>query len=293
VPVPNVPFGTQGQPTSVSLVRYAKETKITMNNLKHYANLASKILVEETKYQFNKKIISDIFNLESESRLNIIILRLTIIDSFYSTQLNKRYFGIEEISEKIVSVAEEDENLSKKFLNHIDNEESKISEIFLGKYGIRKNGKIVGGAQSLISKYAYFLTNFKFPIYDNLVQISYPLIKEKFKDLRLKNLPDNFEYSYFERMSDLNRKSNINDFDKLDNLLWLLGKLREGSFSLILSKEKYIKLVEKIRIREKIKSKEADDIIRSYIIENLETDFILGLFTKNSLDFIKFALIEI
>jgi hypothetical protein len=264
-----------------------------MNNLKHYANLASKILVEETKYQFNKKIISDIFNLESESRLNIIILRLTIIDSFYSTQLNKRYFGIEEISEKIVSVAEEDENLSKKFLNHIDNEESKISEIFLGKYGIRKNGKIVGGAQSLISKYAYFLTNFKFPIYDNLVQISYPLIKEKFKDLRLKNLPDNFEYSYFERMSDLNRKSNINDFDKLDNLLWLLGKLREGSFSLILSKEKYIKLVEKIRIREKIKSKEADDIIRSYIIENLETDFILGLFTKNSLDFIKFALIEI
>ena len=170
---------------------------------------------------------------------------------------------------------------------YLENGDDEIAELFANKYGIRKNGTNAGSAQSLISKYAYFITNYKFPIYDNLVQIAFPLIANKFPSLKLSNLPKKFEYSYFQQISELNIVSNINNFDTLDNLLWLFGKLKEGSFSLILNKDKYKKLVEQINITDKMNSKETDEIIRKYIIDNINSKFIENLFSKNSLEFIK------
>ena len=140
---------------------------------------------------------------------------------------------------------------------------------------------------SLISKYLYFLTTYQFPIYDNLVKISYPLIKRKYSELAIKDLNDNFDISYFENLKHLNSITATNDFNKLDNLLWLFGKLTEGSLSLIINKQNYLQLVDKINIKKGTESKLVDTIIRKYIKENI--DNLNDLFTDNEIKFLKYT----
>ena len=111
--------------------------------------------------------------------------------------------------------------------------------MFEEKYGYRKTRKEYGISPSIISKYAYFLTGYQFPIYDNLVKESYNDLKEKLdKSNELESLSKGQGYDklYFKNVSRLNKISGIDDFDKLDMLLWLTGKINSGSFSLILDK---------------------------------------------------------
>ena len=72
-----------------------------MNNLIHYSNLAQTILNQETRYQANKKIIQDIFKTTSVLFKDTIQFRLTVIDSYYSTQMSKRLYGIEDIAKEL------------------------------------------------------------------------------------------------------------------------------------------------------------------------------------------------
>ena len=261
-----------------------------MKELKHYSELANKILIEDTKYQLDKNIISSIFDKKCENIIETVIFRLTIIDSYYSTQLNKRYFGIEEIAEAIINISEDDKIMSSKFIQYLEDENEEIKTLFKADYGYRKNGKIVGGAPSLISKYAYFLTEYNFPIYDRLVQVSYPEIKNMYPKFNLDDLPENFSKDFFTKISKLNKISDINDYDKLDNLLWLFGKLKEGSFSLILNKNKYLELVNQINFPHGLKSNKVDEVIRNYIIENINSKNLNNIFSERTLEFIKFCL---
>ena len=67
-------------------------------------------------------------------------------------------------------------------------------------------------------------------------------------------------------MIELNTKSNINNHEKLDNLLWLIGKLIKGSFSILMTKEKYKQLINGLVPKLKhLSSEEKDDLIRVYI----------------------------
>jgi len=59
--------------------------KIT-NEIKEYTDLAFNILERDTNYVRGKKTISDVFKVDRENRFETIIFRLTIIDSYYSTQ---------------------------------------------------------------------------------------------------------------------------------------------------------------------------------------------------------------
>lgn len=140
--------------------------------------------------------------------------------------------------------------------------------------------------------------DYKFPIYDTLAISSYEKIRLKFKpELEIPALKKEFDISYFACLSQLNSCSGIYDFDKLDNLLWLLGKFTEGSFSIVLDKKTYIDLTKGANVKDKIKSKNkqkkdeikkdkitVDDLIRIYLKSNSDLQ---KIFNKND-DLIKF-----
>ena len=185
----------------------------------------------------------------------------------------------------------EDDNTSYKRGKKI------ISEIFEKNYGIQKDGRESGQAASLISKYLYFLTSYKFPIYDSLAIDSYKIISE-YKNLRLTPLNTKFNVSYFESMNSLNRISKINDYNKLDNFLWLIGKIRNGSFSLILNEVNYKKFLREDELKKRIedyknrkkinkKSKESlNDVILDYLKNNIPNN----IFNSDLVAFINFSL---
>lgn len=261
-----------------------------MRDFKYLAESANQILSKGTKYSKDKEIISEIFT-SSKSMKDKVILRLTVIDSFYSTQMNKRFFGIEEISDSINEISDDDEKLINITFEYINGEnKNKISSLIGSKYGYKKIGQPHGKASSLITKYLYFLTKYKFPIYDSLVKKSYENIKKKYQELNIPKLPRECNYSYFKAFKELSHTTKINDFDLLDNLLWLYGKIREGTFSLILKKQEYLNLVGEISFSEKVKSREADKTIREYIKNPRNKNKLNSLLGKRMIDFIEFCL---
>ena len=88
---------------------------------------------------------------------------------------------------------------------------------FNKKYGINKQGKDFGKAISLLSKYCYFINNSNFLIYDTIAKVSCPL---------LTNGKAINETNYFTVIKELNKTSGINNYEKLDNLMRQLGKIK-------------------------------------------------------------------
>ena len=222
-----------------------------MTKLSDIAELANQVLHNQTKYFTDKKIIEEIFDFTSRTYSpQAIISRLTIIDSYYSTQMNKRYYGIEDIANKIWEISPENENEVKRcfldFAKNLQNEE--IQRLFLHKnYGIHKNGTDAGMAISLISKYAYYQTGFEFPIYDRLAKIVYPLIMKKYfpdKTIELSIYSTDI-ILFIKSINQLNKLSEIYHYDRLDNLLWLSGKILDGNFSLVFKEKETYRLFAK------------------------------------------------
>ncbi len=253
--------------------------------LNDYSELAHSILNSETQYLSNKEIISALFESDSISNFESVIKnRITIIDSYYSTQMSKRLYGIDELANTLAKYT--DKVLKKettKFLNS-PNEDCIISSLFLKEYGIDKSGKPFGKAISLISKYIYFLNDGNFPIYDSLAIDSYKLLKKN--DFISTKVAIN-EENYFDYIKHLNSVTNINDYEKLDNLLWLLGKLSKGSFAILMNKGSYESLIKDIGvILKSVKSKQKDNLIRQHIKEIYQTS---DLFSENQKTFFEFV----
>lgn len=242
-----------------------------MISLKKYSDIAHNILNNESRYKSNKNIISTLFNDSiKEGEIEVVKNRLTIIDCYYSTQMNKRLYGIEQMSELLSCFSDIDLQIElNQFLK--SPKEGEIFDLFNIRYGLNKEGKSEKKAISLLSKYFYFLYNYSFPIYDSLAFDSYSLIKKNI-DLPIVTLK---EENYFTSLIHLNTISGINNFEKLDNLLWLLGKLKKGSFSILMNIEQYkritsikeiVKGFEKINEgNNKNKSSLKDKVIRQYI----------------------------
>lgn len=246
-----------------------------------YSNLAQSILNQETRYQANKKIIQDIFKTPSVTFKDTIQFRLTVIDSYYSTQMSKRLYGVEDIANELVKYS--DEVLKLEIAKFLENPtEGIILELFTQTYGFDKEGKNTKKAISLLSKYFYFLSECKFPIYDTLGKVSYNLLKDN-DYITSQALTDD---NYFELMIALNQSSTIKDFEKLDNLLWLLGKIKEGSFSILMDKLKYETIVKQVDFSKAVKSQDKDKAIREYIKDNYKSS---KLFSPIEQEFLKFA----
>lgn len=262
--------------------------------LKEYSEIAHNILNKESRYSSNKIIISSLFNrVLKKENVEAVKNRLTIIDSYYSTQMNKRLYGIEQLADKLSSIS--DKELKDEILNFLKTPQNfnLIKSILNEKYGINKEGKQFGKAISLISKYLYFLNNYNFPIFDNLAYESYSLLK---RNIYYSSLTVINEENYFTSLKHLNNISDINDFEKLDNLLWLLGKLKKGSFSIIMDIDKYLEItsIEEIKCQfdlvnssnKKNKSVLKDGIIRNYIGKNYKQS---NLFNKEEIEIFDFV----
>jgi len=256
----------------------------------YYAGIAKDILEKDTQYLKDKNIIQHLFD-SQESYHDSLVFRLTIIDSYYSTQMSKRFFGIEELADELLKVAKDDSALRSIVTEFIDHGKHRVllENLFNKMYGYNKKGNQTHRAASLLSKYFYFLTDFNFPIYDNLVKDSFADIRRRY-DLNLSKIPGDFKITFFDSMTELKAIAAVESFDTLDNFLWLYGKLRRGSFSLILPKDKYLALVAQIQFTSQA-SRDTDNEIRRFIQRGLKQHkpSLESLFADNTIEFMTFC----
>ena len=231
------------------------------NNHKKLLNLFEKIHSEkkdESGYSLGKSTILKVFKATDGYSHEDILARLTLIDSMYSTQMSRRYYGLEELAVALADV-HNGKNLEEAFLDFIKEKNLKPFELrnskkvktnlFIEKYGIGKNGEDKGSAVSLISKYAYFETKFKFPIYDSIVREMYPRVWNYcgFPQSEMLEFKYNDMIRFVEMINLMISKFNSTyvNYDSLDRVLWYVGKIYRGNLSLVLSRKEYDAFAEK------------------------------------------------
>lgn len=252
--------------------------------LEEFIALAVKVL-ESSHYRTQKDIIRDFFE-----KNNNIYARLAIVDTFYSTQMNKRLFGLDdlakEIKEKIGTDEKLKEEVSKFKCKNKKYKKNKISDLLESdnKYGIRKNGEDFGHARSLISKYIYFATDYKFPIEDKFVKDNINIILLHFVKNNINEKDDNDILKKIIKFCD---KEKI-EYSKFDNLLWLFGKIKKGSLSLIVEKENYLKIIERLGLKSKNdkKSEEFDKCMACKLNNPQEIEKIKDLISNDFYTFL-------
>lgn len=117
-------------------------------NVKKLIELAVKILGNKTEYFFARNRIDSVFkDTKKNFSIDSINMRLTIVDSIYSTNMRVRLFGITELAEKIFSIGNDDALLEEveKYKKNI--KESKVNLLLEGNYGIKKSGDEFGEAR--------------------------------------------------------------------------------------------------------------------------------------------------
>ena len=231
------------------------------NNHKKLLNLFEKIHSEkknESGYSLGKSTILKVFKATDGYSHEDILARLTLIDSMYSTQMSRRYYGLEELAVALADV-HNGKNLEEAFLDFLKDKNLKPFELrnskkvttnlFIEKYSIGKNGEDKGSAVSLISKYAYFETKFKFPIYDSIVREMYPRVWNYcgFPKSEMLEFKYNDMTSFVEMINLMISKFNSTyvNYDSLDRVLWYVGKIYRGNLSLVLSRKEYDAFAEK------------------------------------------------
>ena len=231
------------------------------NNLKTLYQLFKKIHSFENDnsgYSLGKSTILKVFKATNNYTQEDLLARLTLIDSMYSTQMGRRYYGLEELAAALLSVHSK-KHIKLAFLDFLKDKDMKPFELgnskrsktnlFTEKYGIGKNGEDKGSAVSLISKYAYFETAFKFPIYDSIVREMYPRIWNYcgFPKNELPEFKSNDIIDFISLIDLLISKLECKyvTYDTLDRVLWYVGKIYRGNLSLVLSREEYDAFAEK------------------------------------------------
>jgi len=234
-----------------------------------------------SSFAVDKQTIEKVFSTTDQSTKEGVLARLTLIDSLYSTQMGKRYYGLDELAEVISSFS----NLKsavKEFLLSYDSsvfsvdvkvggsiltrliKGKRVVSLFDEKYGIDKDGDDSGIAISLITKYLYFLTNGGFPIYDSIAVSILPKLwlycgfdPKEMPSLKtsLKPGDDNYGNDIIIRFvkainAFLNKIGKAGDpkmYDYLDRILWFTGKICRGNLSLIIDREQYENLAKLTR----------------------------------------------
>ena len=194
-----------------------------------------------------------------------IKLRLTLLDSLYSTNAKYSYFSIDEMSCEIYKLGTEQDAIN--YFNAVAQGGKDTRDLFSKNYGIHKNLKDGNKQPSLMSKYAYYelctigksVTNLGFPIYDKLVVDIYPKVCDVLQIVKHNEIKESIE-KYVSALNDVRRKifddnslqfGMMQQYDILDAYLWRMGKINKGSFSLLLNKCDYIKFIENIGLKGK------------------------------------------
>lgn len=172
----------------------------------------------------NKNAIKELFKFPVMSYEPLVLVRLGVIDDFYSTNINKSNDAIYELATDIVSLGNDSE-VKEKFINFYNKNDDSIGELFGKKRGWLwdKNAQeIVEGRQSisLISKYAYFLTEFNFPIYDSLMRRMLLKLGINTQNITIEQYVKNIK-----RVCDAYEIT----IDELDACGWLIGKIEDAT----------------------------------------------------------------
>lgn len=180
-----------------------------------------------------------------------VMLRLTVIDSLYSTNAAYSYFSIEEMAEKILTLGSERKAADYFYEIATGSVDGKI--LFNEFYGIKKNLAHGSKQISLLSKYAYYLLMqdpqcypLGFPIYDSLAIESYPKVCKKIGLSERSKIGSNIK-NYISAINELREKIfnnnelwyGLQQFDILDAYLWRLGKFENGNLSLLIERKDY------------------------------------------------------
>jgi hypothetical protein len=215
------------------------------NNLAALALLAHNALNGgDTEYARNKALIAQFFrpSCAVEHKEEV---RLTLIDSLYSTNVSsRRLFGISDIAQSLRGAFPGGDKEIKAqaalwIKNGFDNE-NPLYPLFAANYGVNKGGGGGEAAYSLLSKYLYFATGYAFPIYDALGKKYFSIAQRKARRTGKKGQPD-FQ-KRFRVLKAIMDDTGIGGFDQLDNLFWLYGKVKESSLSPVLNKARYAEL---------------------------------------------------
>lgn len=237
---------------------HIKQLRDILNNLKVKDVYADDV----DGFSSDKTAIERIFKMTDSGNFGDILLRLTVIDSMYSTQMNRRYYGLQKLAEniRIIEQSKGIKRLCAEFLAQGDCRDARLFDgkangehfnLFAEHYGIGKDGSEKGVAVSLISKYAYFETGYGFPIYDSIACEMYPRIwnycgfGKNVNKLTVKNSDQRMDgdktiVEYTKAIDDLIvRLGGKISYDHLDRLLWFVGKIIRGNLSLVLDRKSY------------------------------------------------------
>ena len=239
-------------------------------------------------YNDQRAIIKSFFN-GKEYGPGVVMTRLVIIDSLYSTNAAYSYFSFDEMAENICSIGNEDE--ARNYFYKVVRTCKDDRNLFGKGYGIHKNLDEGSKQMSLLSKYAYYaLIDYSdkyplgFPIYDSLAKEAYPTVCAMLGEDPVHKLPTQDTPkigTYIECLQQLREElfgdstalfHDFQQYDILDAYLWRMGKFENGNLSLLLDRGEYVDFVKKIGINakwddEKGKFVEKDTVYRNRMIE--------------------------
>lgn len=255
--------------------------QIIANHINPHNNISS-------GYNIQRQILTDLFRNTSNSNYtkDAIMLRLTALDSSYSTNASKSYYAIEEMAEEIWNIPGNGinrEDNANRFFNDVASgiqtasNNVHVDSWFNKQFGIQKNGKTGHRMTSLLSKYAYYCllldpNSDGFPIYDSLAVASFPFacmivwpntntkyLKKNVKSFSSESNSQKYIpiTRYIEAMNTLcvglglqnTTIPGFQKFDILDAYLWRMGKLSNGNLSLLLDKQGYEDIMDELSLK--------------------------------------------
>lgn len=204
-----------------------------------------------------------------------ILLRLVLLNSYYSTNAAYSYFSLERLAERIIHETTQFAGKSGKLpndyfydvvLQNLGKPTTIGKDFFEASYGIKKNGTPGATLKSLISKYAYYCMMMDtkryplgFPIYDSLARESYRKVMSALglKPQTAQTLQSGSIGEYISALNELREEifgkgstalfCGLQQFDILDAYLWWMGKLEGGNFSLLLTEGEYKMLINYVK----------------------------------------------
>lgn len=204
-----------------------------------------------------------------------ILLRLVVLNSYYSTNAAYSYFSLERLAERIIDETTQFAGKSGKLpndyfydivLQNLGKPTTIGKDFFEASYGIQKIGTPGASLKSLISKYAYYCMMMDtkryplgFPIYDSLARESYHKVMKAMglKPQMVKTLDEGSIGEYISALNELREVifgkgstalfCGLQQFDILDAYLWWMGKLEGGNFSLLLTENEYKMLINYVK----------------------------------------------
>lgn len=274
------------------------------------------IVVGDAGYNNQRALISSLFS--QPFNRGQLILRLTVIDSLYSTNAAYSYFSFEEMADRILTIGSGTQEDIRNYFYSIAKGGKDTEGLFSEPYGYQKNLSEGSKQMSLLSKYAYYELlqdpgqyPLGFPIYDRLAKEAYPLVRKMLGEKDYYSMPQ-LETPTIEQyvmcLSQLREalfkdeklyqpngcKHGYQQFDILDAYLWRMGKFSDGNLSLLLGCEDYAKFIGNLGLDAPFgddgKTRKEDENYKQRVKEEFESYYPAKEGKKSEFDFNKLIL---